>query len=260
MHATLHEGGHAFFMRRYGVEIDKMGIGLPINPKLQFRLRGVSFPLVVSPWLISAYVKMTNAGFVSMDSLPYGKRADINSAGIMANLISAFVLEMIFLAVVGGAVWKIAIAGIILTVFLIIFYKVFCRILIPFLGSALGIVVAYDLLQMMAKFFSQGSMASDDIGVGGPISIVVLIQSMKASIPGGMTGFFLQTGAILGFVFATTNMLPLRPLDGGNIFVDLVEKFFGGRVARVADWMGVLALLMIVALAFTADILKVFGR
>jgi membrane-associated protease RseP (regulator of RpoE activity) len=54
---VAHEAGHVRALRRYGMPVRQVGLGLPVGPRWVFRPRRASFELVVSLALIGVYVR-----------------------------------------------------------------------------------------------------------------------------------------------------------------------------------------------------------
>src|SRR5919205_1067870 len=85
---VVHELGHAFAMRRYGVELDEiclLGVAGPVL--LSFYLRKVfgETPLTIRMIPLGAFVRPTEEGAQTAGALPYLKFAHIMGAGIANN-------------------------------------------------------------------------------------------------------------------------------------------------------------------------------
>ncbi len=96
----VHEAGHFFSARMFGIKVDKFGIGLPIGPTLWEKKVG-DITLVIHAFLFGGYVsfpdddKESDVPADSKDRLmnrPAWQRAIVFSAGVLANVICAFVL------------------------------------------------------------------------------------------------------------------------------------------------------------------------
>mgnify|MGYP001953189861 CR=1 FL=1 len=58
---VIHEGGHAYLMRKHGVKIKNVGIGLPLIPISLIKIKiGSSTTFHLHPFLFGAYVEPEN--------------------------------------------------------------------------------------------------------------------------------------------------------------------------------------------------------
>ena len=99
----VHEAGHFFTARMFKIKVDKFGIGLPIGPTLWEKKVG-DITLIVHAFLFGGYVsfpdddKDSDVPQDSKDRLlnrPIWQRAIVFSAGVVANVICAFVLVLL---------------------------------------------------------------------------------------------------------------------------------------------------------------------
>lgn len=99
----VHEAGHFFSARMFKIKVDKFGIGLPIGPTLWEKKIG-DITLVIHAFLFGGYVsfpdddKDSDIPQDSKDRLmnrPAWQRAIVFSAGVIANVICAFVLVLL---------------------------------------------------------------------------------------------------------------------------------------------------------------------
>lgn len=99
----VHEAGHFFSARFFKIKVDKFGIGLPIGPTLWEKKVG-DITLVIHAFLFGGYVsfpdddKDSDVPADSKDRLmnrPIWQRAIVFSAGVLANVICAFVLVLL---------------------------------------------------------------------------------------------------------------------------------------------------------------------
>lgn len=99
----VHEAGHFFSARMFGIKVDKFGIGLPIGPTLWEKKLG-DITLVIHAFLFGGYVsfpdddKESDVPADSKDRLlnrPTWQRAIVFSAGVGANVVCAFVLVLL---------------------------------------------------------------------------------------------------------------------------------------------------------------------
>ena len=99
----VHEAGHFFSARMFGIKVDKFGIGLPIGPTLWEKKVG-DITLIIHAFLFGGYVSFpdddqeSDIPLDSKDRLlnrPAWQRAIVFSAGVGANVICAFVLVLL---------------------------------------------------------------------------------------------------------------------------------------------------------------------
>lgn len=99
----VHEAGHFYSARLFKIKVDKFGIGLPIGPTLWEKKVG-DITLVIHAFLFGGYVsfpdddKESEIPLDSKDRLlnrPVWQRAIVFSAGVIANVICAFVLVLL---------------------------------------------------------------------------------------------------------------------------------------------------------------------
>lgn len=98
----VHEAGHFFSARLFKIKVDKFGIGLPIGPTLWEKKVG-DITLVIHAFLFGGYVsfpdddKESDVPQDSKDRLlnrPIWQRAIVFSAGVISNVICAYVLVL----------------------------------------------------------------------------------------------------------------------------------------------------------------------
>ncbi|HXZ26065.1 MAG TPA: RIP metalloprotease RseP [Nitrospiria bacterium] len=95
--------------------------------------------------------------------------------------------------------------------------------------------------------------------VGGPILIAqVSAKAAEAGLPN-----LILFMAIISVNLAVLNFLPIPVLDGGHIFFFLIEAVIGRpltlRTKEMAQRVGIALLLMLMILAFSNDLLRLFG-
>ena len=96
----VHEAGHFFTAKLFGIKVDKFGFGLPIGPTLYERKFGET-TVCVHAFLLGGYVSFpdddencelpadSEERFINK---PYYQKAAVVSAGVIANILCAFLL------------------------------------------------------------------------------------------------------------------------------------------------------------------------
>ena len=99
----VHEAGHFFTAKFFKMKVDKFGFGLPIGPTLWERKYG-DVTVCIHAFLLGGYVSFPDDDEnceLPADSAerfinkPYYQKASVVAAGVIANIICAFVLVII---------------------------------------------------------------------------------------------------------------------------------------------------------------------
>lgn len=208
----LHELGHAVMMRRYGIELEEFGIGLPI--------KGLSFAFLLPAWLggvrlrlspllLGAYVRPageTNSSgeHLSIKRLPVRAQKLIYMGGILANVLTFFVCWGVLFVrsiissseVVKDSFARFSFdAAINLGIFLAVVA----------LSKASIIVLRLVVVGLLGWFCFAGSLA-------GPVGIVQSGMHF-ATNTWSLIGF----AAIISIGLAAMNLVPFIPFDGGRV-------------------------------------------
>lgn len=105
----IHEAGHFFAARAFGIKVDKFGFGLPVGPTL-FKKKVGDIEILVHALLLGGYVSFPDDEKdcdLPKDSperfmnRPAWQKAIVVSAGVIANVICAIALVMV-VAIVSG--------------------------------------------------------------------------------------------------------------------------------------------------------------
>ncbi len=112
------------------------------------------------------------------------------------------------------------------------------------------------MLRMLWKMLS-GKASLDNLG--GPISIA---QTAGKSASIGPI-YFIKFLAIVSISLAVLNLLPVPVLDGGHLFFFLIEGIKGSPLSEQAQMVGqkigIIALLLLMGVAFYVDISRILG-
>lgn len=238
----FHELGHAWQMYKNGVQINKIGIGLPLyKPILSLRLKRYNNILFeIHPIPLGAFVEPTSSGLRTLTALPYKSKANIYAAGPWANFV--FGLSIILtIGLINMPVQRMTfyIVSSCVFIFLLIFRKIFSRYLIYLCGL-------FTTLSVINSFFSD----KPEDTLSGPIGIVSMAH--KFSINYTQAILF---GATISMAIGLFNTLPIYPLDGGKIVEAMIKK---QTSRKIYQQLGLGLILMILGFAITNDLINLF--
>lgn len=225
---VLHELGHAIAMYFQGIEIEEVGIGMPISriPNARFRIKKNWPYFAIHPLLIAAYIKPTNEGMSKIFLLPYKDHAFIAGAGILVN----FALAVAFLTL--GYLMntdfpeqspflfplKTLVMISIPSGFLWIWRRELCAYAIPLAGTVILLAL------IMALVLHIGG-----IWVPSQENYEMQREAARRIIEHKPGQFVLLLLGYSSLLVAIGNMLPLMPADGGRIMALIVEQKYGVR-------------------------------
>lgn len=249
---SAHELGHYYAMRRYGIAVSHVSLlGIPVRWLPCWRWKRGDTEWLFSPLLpIAAFVKPADQE--ATGKLPLWDQIHIYSNGVTVNLaftlatfglslsahIAALPEATAFAIIVPSAV-GLAGAGIMWL----------AQRYIPALLVAAMPVLAFLVLR---GIFSSSPGEAVDQGAGGPIALATLFGEAQS-----LRDVFLIP-AFVSLNLAAFNMLPIPPLDGGQILVAVARRTLGEKVADVTTVIGVLAILVLIVYSLTLDGIRVF--
>lgn len=152
----------------------------------------------------------------------FWKRFFVNIAGMFANVLMAITLMILVGVNVLKAIW------------------------VSFYVWLAGLPLTISVL-------AQGNIKPSE-AISGPIGIGQMIATSDAST-------YLLTLTMINLALAMFNLLPLPPLDGGRIFVDILAKIFGKncaqKMATILTYLGIILLISLLLYATSNDILRI---
>jgi membrane-associated protease RseP (regulator of RpoE activity) len=260
----VHEIGHLIAMRKCGVWVNELGIGLPVGPRIGWtfnskKYSGKTFRVSCYPLLLlGAFVRPEDEK--SIAQLSYHDQAFIYGAGVIANLVcivlgfallAMFALEhplrmMNFpligkMAVTHALIW----GGLFSGGFILWFARPITQYLFPISAVAILVWIITLLLPMSFGVFVENS--------GGIVAIAQLGKNFSGSAI-ALTSY----GILISYLLAVTNLLPIYPLDGGRIVKLLGEKFFP-RIWSVCEKAGVAFFVFLIFFALYGDIRRIIA-
>jgi Zn-dependent protease len=193
---------------------------ITLHPKIGKQLFVEQFSLVLSPWLLGAFVKPADADSDFETRLPYRAAAHIYGAGIVANLAYASVLIGI-MAIITIGDSNVLTRGIIPSgIFLLVaclfirFSRQFCSWILQPLSLAAIAAFAYSVWNSVV-------VNHDEKALGGIVTISVMVTDQVKD-----TSHAVLFGLAVSLGLAILNALPFYPLDGGHIAQLIVKRRF----------------------------------
>lgn len=233
----FHEAAHMLVSKLFGVKVNKFAVGF--GPILFSKLIGeTSYELRILP--LGGFVQCEGEDPMSkvkrgFFSLAWYKRALVALAGPLASLLLGYLIMWGLL--VFGRDWSLL------------------------KGAAKAWELCYTVLSETLKFFlGTATVPAGDASVSGPIMIVkIMADALKEG--------FVRFGSILAVVSLSLgfiNLLPIPALDGGHVFLYLIEGLRGKKFkpSTYAIWNMIGAMLLIGLMLFTifSDIMKLGGK
>lgn len=204
----------------------------------------------INPFLLGAYVKPSYGGEQRIKKLPYTDAAFIYGAGVWINTILGILILIVLQILVPEriSVYAVSILGsppiyilyIYIGAFLVLLLpKLFCSYIIPLLGTSIGYLLVRTLVNNYKNALS------------GPVSIIMDMTPQMTSLIN-----ICKEIAIISIAIGLFNMLPLPPLDGGQIIRVLIKRLFKGKLVLAYEVFGIVCILGLLILALFGDILK----
>jgi len=233
----VHELGHFLAARKAGVKVYEFSIGFPFSPRVLtfFRHKETEFTLRLLP--LGGFVSFSKDGDEGADDLfgaSYPDRALIMSAGSLSNIIFAF---LIFVPV-------------------FIFGKH-----VPFVDAVLAsantvwAIFSGTVIVVFNIFSGTGFME----GLAGPVGIAAIAGQAASK---GLLSLLYFAG-ILSMSLGVMNLIPFPALDGGQLFMLLIEaarkKPLSLKTYQVVNLIGLSLFLILTVLVTYKDITKLIA-
>jgi Zn-dependent protease len=229
----LHEAGHMRAMRKLGIDVEEAGVGLAIRPRILLKPSGRrTFALSFSPWLFGAYVRASEKDLERIETLSHRDNAWYAGMGIIVNFVIGSVLLGIYQLTLGRLV-----LGTILVAAAVVIWaaqRPFAAYVLPVLswlavvGIVRGVIVGFG----------------EPVGMLGTAQLLVSHDALRVV---GMLG-------LLNLALGLLNALPFPPLDGGYIWMHIIERRFGKRAGAVTMGLGMGVVVLMSGYAIFSDI------
>ena len=207
--AFLHEMGHIYWLRHYGVKVKEFGFGIPLPYlTLTFWWKGVRCR--ISPLIVFAFVRAEDG---AIESMSCRQKLDVSGGGPWVNIAFCFASLLVASVLIGDLrfLYLMIVTGVITFI-----PKVFGRYLMVPIGCVLMMLVLARVL-----------LPAELVGGGG--SVWSFIAEYAVSVPTSIA-----VAGIISLQLGLLNALPLVPLDGGRSVEALIEKRSPEKAERFA--------------------------
>ncbi len=233
----VHELGHFIVARKAGIRVYEFSIGFPFSPKIftLFRYKETEFTMRLLP--LGGFVSFSRDGDEDAKELfeaSYFKRASIMSAGSLFNISFAFLI-FILVFVTGKN--------------------------LPFIDAILlsAKTVLAILSGTVAFIFNLFSGNGSMEGLAGPIGIASMAGQAASK---GILNLIYFTG-ILSVSLGLMNLIPLPALDGGQLFMLLIEsirkKPLSMKTYQIVNVFGLSLFVILTVLVTYRDIVRLIA-
>lgn len=230
----IHEYGHAEAMISYGVEVKELSIG--IGPALYETTLESGVSVYVRPIIIGGYTMPTNEGSATMQNLSFWTRTDIHLRGILYNLYTAIVL-MFFLRLRKPEYYYGYSRTTVMRLPNIV------RSLVTTCIDSVVFVITAPVL-MVYYFFMQF------LPFAGPKNALYERLQNANSMKG--TSSLSDIVLMMVLLLASFNLIPVAPLDGSKVFMDILLPYIGQEAAdSYMSYSRVVFFLMFFLLPYT---------
>ncbi len=238
--------GHAFAIKKEGLQIEELSFGLPIGPAIRFPLpkkwNGAKF--AIYPFPLGASVSFDER---ALEKLRYHQLARIYGAGPFASLIFGWLL------IIGAGISAIVENSLPWAHFLndpsvlTSFGGILVLMSTAFLGEK--VLGAEKFFLFVAPIFFIGYPLATIIIAHGQFAGPIQILEMMKENATDLTNAFWYAGR-LSIGVGAAMCLPFYPLDGAGILRPFVKKFFSEKIRGFQDFgIAVLGLIVIFFLA-----------
>ena len=123
-------------------------------------------------------------------------------------------------------------------------------------------VMTWDIITTYVKLFGKLFTGQIPFDQARPVSPIGVVSIFQQSISMGMQNFILFL-ALVSILIGFGNLLPILPLDGGNIVLLIIEtirkKPVPQRVLEVTNSIGIFLMVALLIVGFVFDIISPFN-
>ena len=123
-------------------------------------------------------------------------------------------------------------------------------------------VMTWDIITTYVKLFGKLFTGQIPFDQARPVSPIGVVSIFQQSISMGMQNFILFL-ALVSILIGFGNLLPILPLDGGNIALLIIEtirkKPIPQRLLEVANSIGIFLMVALLITGFVFDIISPFN-
>lgn len=263
---AIHEGGHLFFMRRFGVKVEQFSIGF--KPHLYRRKLKDGMTFTVGALLLGGFVRPAEEG-KKVDDCTWWQRALIFAGGMLFNVVTAALALTAYSFIDGKSLpdfglnlssWPYAIAVPVEAFSEMLHIWAVSPWLIAQLLGDIAVAGGKEIAAVVIPTIqsSPSDLSEKVAGVAGPVGIVQIISGTVAP---GMSVIDSLVKVLMMFVvisvsIAGFNLVPLMPLDGGHLAEIAIRRIGGIWAINIFRFVGQIVFLAIILLAFGADIYR----
>ena len=123
-----------------------------------------------------------------------------------------------------------------------------------------GIMLTFDMIRVLIVTLVQMIIGMLPFQVTGPVGIARITSAVAQSVPYAGWWPLLALSAMLSLNLAIFNILPFPALDGGRVFLVLIEVLRGGKRLRperegLINFVGMAVLLLLMVVVTISDVL-----
>lgn len=239
---AIHEFGHGYVMRKKGIPLKEVGLGLPISRLPSYKKKIFGLPITFNLLLLGAYVEPTRNGEKRISKLSIRDQAHIAGAGVLGNIIFGLILLLIVALFLSSKIMLIKTLCIIIpAVALWYWQEVFCLYILPILGVLMAWLLAFHFATSTESLVGPIGMAASakSYGINNLKEVFIFAASCSLGI-----GLF--------------NSLPIPPLDGGRIAKLIIKQSSFKKAWSVYSLMGTLFLIGLTIWVLLKDIYHLF--